>query len=132
MKLFALVILACVFADAQSVQRPRELTIQEAHSILEASIPDATRRLPGYGFDDFAGYNPAQFYFIEVIWDNPGGSVVWGNYAVDRATGDLWSAVICERITSKRVRAVQRHVRKEIGLADGEYRKIRRPGPMCE
>ncbi len=132
MKLFALVILACVVADAQMVRPPKELTIQQAHLILEASIPDVTKRLPGYGLDDFEINDPPWFYFIEVTCDNPRGSVVWGNYAVDRATGDLWSAVICERVTSKRVRALQRQVRKEIGLTDADYRKIKRPGPMCE
>jgi hypothetical protein len=132
MKLFALVILGCVVADAQSVPRPRELTIEEAHSILTAWIPDATQRLPGYELDDFTINDPPWFYFIEVIWDNPRGSVVWGNYAVDRATGDLWTAVICERITSRRVRAAQRQVWKELGLTKAEYRKIKRPGPMCE
>jgi hypothetical protein len=78
MKLLALVILACVVGDAQSLQQPKELTIQQAHLILEASIPDATKRLPGYGLDDFEMNDPPWFYFIEILCDNPGGSVVWG------------------------------------------------------
>jgi hypothetical protein len=71
-----LIILACMFSDAQSL-KPSDLTIQEAHSILEAYIPDTTKHLPGYELEDFAGYDPERFYFIEVIWNNPGGSVVW-------------------------------------------------------
>ena len=92
----ALVVLAGSFVDANSAPL-RELTIQEAHAILEAYLPESTKHLPAYDLDDFAGYDPKRFYFIEVVWNNPGGSVVWGNYAVDRTTGDLWSAVICEK-----------------------------------
>jgi hypothetical protein len=125
-------ILACVIADAEPPQ-PRQLTIQEAHSILEAYLPDKTKKLPGYGLDDFAGYDPEKFYFIEVTWDNPGGSVVWGNYAVDKATGDSWSAVAsCDKITSRRVRAVQRKIRQRIGLTDALYKQIKNSGPLCE
>src|ERR1019366_3353285 len=126
-----LIILACIFADAQTV-KPRELTIQEAHSVLEAYIPDATKHLPGYGLDDFAGYDPGRFYFIEVNWDNPGGSVVWGSFAVDKTTGDLWSAVICEKYSSRRIRAMQQEIRKRIGLSDAMYKQIKRSGPICE
>ena len=124
-------VLVCVATDAQSPQ-PRQLTVQQAHSILEAYLPDTTKKLPGYGLDDFAGYDPEKFYFIEVTWDNPVGSVVWGNYAVDKATGDLWSAVICEKYSSKRTRVVQQEIRKEIGLANRAYKQIKRPGPICE
>ena len=105
---------------------------QEAHSVLEAYIPDATKHLPGYGLDDFAGYDPGRFYFIEVNWDNPGGSVVWGSFAVDKTTGDLWSAVICEKYSSRRIRAMQQEIRKRIGLSDAMYKQIKRSGPICE
>jgi hypothetical protein len=126
-----LIILACICADAQSM-KPRALTIQEAHSVLEAYIPDATKHLPGYELEDFAGYDPGRFYFIEVIWDNPGGSVVWGNFAVDKTTGDLWSAVICEKYSSIPIRAVQKEIRERIGLTDAMYKQIKRPGPICQ
>jgi len=125
-------VLACVIADAQSSQ-PRQLTVQEAHSILEAYLPDKTKKLPGYGLDDSAGYDPGRFYFIEVTWDNPIGSVVWGNFAVDKTTGDLWSAVVsCDKIDSRRVRAVQREIRVKIGLTDAKYKQIKNSGPLCE
>ena len=126
-----MVILACRLAEAQSAQ-PRELAVQDAHSILEAYIPDGTRKLPGYGLNDSPGYD-SRFYFIEVTWDNPVGSVVWGNYAVDKATGDLWSAVVsCDKISSRRIRAVQQEIRKKIGLTKVMYKQIKNSGPLCE
>jgi hypothetical protein len=131
LKTAVVVILSCMVANAQSVQ-PRQLTVQEAHAVLEAYLPDGTEHLPGYELEDFAGYDPARFYFIEVVWDNPGGSVVWGNYAVDKTTGDLWSAVVCEKYSSKRTRVVQQEIRKETGLTNKAYKRIKRPGPICE
>jgi hypothetical protein len=125
-------VLVCAITDAQSSQ-PRQLTAQEAHSILEAYLPDKAKKLPGYGLDDFAGYDPGRFYFIEVTWDNPIGSVVWGNYAVDKTNGDLWSAVAsCDKISSRRIRAVQQEIREKIGLTDAMYKQIKNSGPLCE
>jgi hypothetical protein len=130
-KLAVLVVLACILGNAQS-SGPRKLTLQEANAIMGAGVPEATRRLPGYELDNNAVNEPRQFYFAQVIRDNPHGSVVWGNLAVDVATGDLWDGVVCRSYASKSVRAVQREVRKAIGLTDAEYKKIKRPGPGCE
>jgi hypothetical protein len=47
MKLFAPLILSCLVADTQSAPRPRQLTMEEARSILKVWIRDATQRLPG-------------------------------------------------------------------------------------
>jgi hypothetical protein len=131
-KLATLIILTCMSQNAQSAQ-PGELTLEEARSIVGASLSEATRRLPGLSLEDFSDAKTPNFYFIEVVWNNPNGSVVWGNYYVDKSTGDLWSAVMeCDRITSSRIRALQHDVRRKIGLTDEEYRKIKRPEPLCE
>jgi len=129
MRFAILVVLACGFADGQ---QSRTLTVEEAHQLVEAAIPNVTKQLPGFGLEDFPVNDPPRFYFVEAAWDNPTGSVVYGNYAVDRATGDVWSAVICQRITSKRLRAEQLALRKRIGLSAARYKAARQPGPMCE
>jgi hypothetical protein len=87
MKLFAPVILSCLVADTQSAPRPRELTIEEAHSILKAWIPDATQRLPGVDWK-ISLSTIRRGFISSSSFGNPRGSVVCGNYPVGRATGD--------------------------------------------
>jgi hypothetical protein len=76
-----------------------------------------------------------QFHFFTAVLGTSGGEVgvlQVRYYAVDRKTGDVWNAVICQRITSPSLRKLQIALRKSIGLTDIEYRTMRRQGPLCE
>ena len=68
---------------------------------------------------------------FEVIPEDPDGSGNLGHFAVDRKTGDLWDAVICERITSPSLLKLQQAVRERLHLTEEECSKIRTPGPLC-
>lgn len=114
--LLAAVLLAHLTAFAQ---QNRELTAQEGHELVLAAIPESAKQLPKFGLEDFTMPGQTRFFFVEVVWDNPRGSVVYGNYAVDKATGDVWSAVICREEKSQRLRTVQMHLRTDIGLSCG-------------
>lgn len=71
------------------------------------------------------------FYMINAYWDNPGGSVLVGYYAVERTTADVWSFPVCGRYTSPTLRKLQQTLRNSIGLTNAEYQKVRKPGPSC-
>ena len=122
-------LLACLTALAQG---RRELAVEEGHELVMAAIPDSAKRLPKFELDDFTIPEQPRFFFVEALRDNPGGSVVYGNYAVDKVTGDVWSAVICREEKSRRLRAVQRQSRRKIGLSNGAYKKAKRSGPLCD
>jgi hypothetical protein len=78
---------------------------------VDASVSDATRKLPGFGLEDLSDDTTPNFYFIEAVW----------------------SAVMeCDQITSEKVRTIQSKIRKAIGLTDAEYRTMKRPGPLCD
>lgn len=125
----AAVILACLPALAQE---HRQLTVQESHELVMAAIPESAKQLPKFGLDDFTVPEQPRFFFVEALWDNPSGSVVYDHYAVDKVTGDVWSAVICREEKSRRLRTAQRHLRRKIGLSDASYKKAKRHGPLCE
>ncbi len=127
MRLLLIVAIASTLAWAQS----REITPQEAHKLVEAAIPDATRRLPRFGLDDFSSNTETRLYFIEATWDNPVGSVVYGGYAVDKVTGDVWSAVVCRQVRSRQLARLQVALRRKIGLSKANYKRVKIPGPMC-
>jgi hypothetical protein len=54
-----------------------------------------------------------------------------GNYWVDRRTGDVLNAAICEELASPGLEAVKEKLRKTIGLSKLKYKKLRIKGPMC-
>ena len=110
----------------------RIVTIAEARELAIAAVAPATRRLPGFGADDFPEPYFPDYYFFELTWDNPRGSVIVDHFAVDPRTGDVWSAILCWEIKSGSLKRLQREIRKRIGLTESEYRKVRRRGPMCE
>ena len=113
--------------------RRREITLEEAHGLVTALMQDrGNTRAPGFELvNNKSPYYP-EFQFLQAIFDNPNGSVNLGHYAVDRKTGDVWNAVICERMKSPSLTRLQKAIRIRIGLTDSNYRKARRPGPMCE
>jgi hypothetical protein len=72
------------------------------------------------------------FYFVSATWNDPNNTPKAQHYAIDRYTGAVWDAVLCEQITSPSFVKLQQAIHKTIGLTQQEYRKIRRPGPMCD
>ena len=110
----------------------RHLSPAEANAlVIKALEPAGIKGLRGFSVEQSAGARSDKFYVFEATWDNPGGSVVFGAYAVDRVTGDVWDAVVCREFTSEALGKIQRAIRKRIGLSDKDYARLKRLGPMC-
>lgn len=112
----------------------RKLTLDEARQLAYKAVEsvESGNKLPGFGLDPYKDDYFPDFYFFEALWDNPGpGSGVIGHYAVDPRMGDVWSAIVCRQLTSVSLRKLQRAMHKRIGLSEKQYRKLKRPGPMC-
>jgi hypothetical protein len=133
----AFVIIAGSFSLAQSPLTPsRTLTSSQAETLVIATLSKQQRRLHGIEAEQFNNPGSIQFLFFTVVWAPPAdqrGNVVVGNYAVDPKTGDVWSATMsCMEESSRQLRALQRHLRTELGLSDAEYRHLKTTGPLCE
>jgi hypothetical protein len=117
----------------------REITYEEAHDLLTAFLkvrPLAVEKSGDLGYREF-------YFFMADMGSLPcppcarrGEKGVYvGNfqyYAVDRRTGDIWSAVLCERIARHGLSRLQAALRKRIGVTNAEYERLKRPGPLCE
>jgi hypothetical protein len=114
---------------AQNVPPARAVTSQEAEELVRHALDPRSLTLPKFGLDNFKDTHHPDFYFFDATWDSPGGHL--GGFAVDSKTGDVWAAAICRRYNSRRLRSFQKEIRKQIGLNEREYRKLKRPGPMC-
>jgi hypothetical protein len=118
----------------------REITYQEARDLLTAFL----RPPGGFGLMDSGDMGYKTFYFFMADMGSvpcrpcarEGQKGVYvGNfqyYAVDRRTGDVWSAVFCNRIEKRALRRLQAALRKRIGLTNAEYERLKKPGPLCE
>jgi len=116
-----------------SSQKPRDVTLEEAAALVTAFFRDrGSTKLPSFGLEKYTDEYYPGFQFFQGIFDNPGGSCNLGFYAVDRKTGDVWDAVVCSRASSHSLMKLQTAIRNRIGLSRDAYRKLKRPGPMCD
>jgi hypothetical protein len=114
---------------AQSIPPARAVTLEEAEALVRHALDPRSLTLPKFGLDNFKDPYYPDFYFFDATWDSPGGNL--GGFAVDSKTGDVWAAAVCRRYTSQRLRSFQKVIRNQIGLSEQDYRKLKRPGPMC-
>ncbi len=117
----------------------RDVTYEEAHDLLTAFLkvqPGAVMKSGDLGYKEF-------YFFMADMGSVPcrpcarqGQKGVYvGNfqyYAVDPRTGDVWSAVFCERIARRKLSRLQAALRRRIGLTNAHYERLKRPGPLCE
>lgn len=129
-------VIAIVIASnlAAAVGQARTITVAEAKILVAAAVPEKTKHLPKFGVEYFGEPEPSQFYFLTAYWAGaPNGSIVIGNYAVDRSTADVWDAAMeCHEIQNPKLQSLQKSMRVRIGLSDPEYEKRKRKGPLCE
>ena len=109
----------------------RHLTQQDASVLVYKSLEETTSwtRLPRFGLDPYTDPYFPDFFFFEVSYDNPVGSVVLGHYAVNPITGDVWEAIGCKRLRAKSVRPLQAQFRARSGLSKELLAKQRGRAP---
>jgi len=123
---------------ASGVQLPGQplpqghLTQQEASVLVYKSLEETTSwtRLPRFVLEPFTNPYFPDFFFFEVLYDNPSGvSDVLGNYAVNPITGVGWEAIGCKRLRAKSVRPLQAQIRARSGLSKELLAKQRGRAP---
>jgi hypothetical protein len=108
------------------------VSLEEAKKLVNAGLPPRTRHLPKFGLEEGRDPNCPQFYFFTAYWAGaPNGSMVIGNYAVDKLTADVWNApAACDELNSPELRKLQAQVRSRMGLTDTGYRNTKRRCPL--
>ncbi|HEV2387329.1 MAG TPA: hypothetical protein VGS20_08745 [Candidatus Acidoferrales bacterium] len=122
-------------ASAQRKPAYKLLTQEECRRLVlgllkneGASMDDPTLNLIDLPYDQ----SLPDFYSMEV-WDADARGYYHhvGSFSVDERTGSVWDVVVCHEYKSKSLRELQRKIRKRLGISAEEYRKLRRPGPLC-
>jgi hypothetical protein len=112
----------------------RQITIVEARQLVLAYLRwTGATRLRGFALDEFESADEPEFYSFSAMFDNPlpGGSVVIGNYGVDKRTGDVWGTGCNEELAAPPLRALQRKIRARLGMTPSIHKKLKRTGHYC-
>jgi hypothetical protein len=129
----AVIPVSAAWAAPSNASEPRDITVQEAQALVKSALPRTTTQLPKFSIEFGKESSTARFYSLSALWSGEGAvSVMIGNYWVDRRTGDVWNAAICEELTSPGLETVKDRLRKTIGLSKFKYEKLRIKGPMCD
>ena len=130
----ASLLLATLPCRADFARESRTVTKNEAEALVRAALPAKLKRLPQFGMEISQDENNHKFYLAFVYWaGEPQGSMTVGNYDVDTETGDVWNAVSsCDEMDTHALRKLQKMIRRNIGLSDPEYKRIKDKGPLCE
>ncbi len=128
-----LLLLVSVPAQQAPAKRPHLAIEQAKRLVISALEENRATKLQKFNLELMKNSLDPTFYFFEATWSNAkGGSNIIGHYAVDPQTGDVWSGIVCDKITSPSLRRLQRSIQSRLGITPSTYRKLRRPGPMCD
>ena len=113
----------CLFFAGGSA-RGRDLTDIEAQRLVVLSLGKKVSSLPHFGLNSYQDQSAADFYVFEATAEHPNsGSPVIGQFAVNKATGDIWKLGICERMRSDALARAQEAVRKKIGISLRQFQE---------
>jgi hypothetical protein len=125
-----------VCATYSAAADARQITVKEAETLLSEALEGSEMtKLPDFGLNDFAsspGFYSRWYLFTGTWAGASNGSAITGNWAIDKKTGEVWNAVICEQLASPGLTRMQEAIRNRIGLSPAEYSKIRVDGPVCD
>ena len=122
---------------AGAAQNEKRLTEEEAKNVVLALLRSQRTKvariegssdnaIPGHDFYAFAAFAP-----IPPNADLTGSGTL-GGFLVNRTTADVFSAAACEEYHTPALTKLQTAIRKRFGLSAEDYRRLRRPSPLCE
>jgi hypothetical protein len=136
-KLLITILLLCVIAgNAVYGARRNRITDAQARALVMASLHPGGDKLANLSvmspqqFGETAKEVNATRFVIYTVVSSVGEGVEL--YPVDFYTGDVFNPIMeCYEIKNKKLRALQKKVRRSLHLTDAQYRKIKTGGPSC-
>jgi hypothetical protein len=123
-------ILVSCFVLIGGTANARELTEAEAKRLVTTSLGEKVSSLPGFGLDLYQDKDAEGFYVFEATAQHPsGGSPVIGQFAVNKATGDVWRLGICERMSSAALIRERAVIGKRTGIRRDEMQRLAAKAP---
>jgi hypothetical protein len=129
-KLHTVLVLASCCVLVGGAAEARELTQAEAKKLVTISLGEKVSSLPRFGLDPYEDKDAEGFYVFEATAQHPrGGSPVIGQFAVNKATGDVWRLGICERMSSVALIRERAVIRKRTGIRPDELNRLAAKAP---
>jgi hypothetical protein len=131
---FSILLFALAGTSASARVATPSLTLDEVRTLARAALTDSQQRLSGVGFEFDPAQSHSRYIYVTATWTGTKkGSVILGNYAVDKITADIWSATAsCLEMKNSKLKQLQMHIRQRIHLSRARYQKLRTHGPLCD
>jgi hypothetical protein len=111
---------------------PKQLTLEQAELLARTAADSiGLTRLKGFSLDMNQIKEFPDYYFFDVLSNQPGAQGVSEHYAVNKITGDVWTSFGCSRVSSRHLAQLQHKMRIELGLSDKDYRWHRKDSRPC-
>lgn len=130
--MYCLAVSGLILSSAGAQTHPKEITRAQARQLVLAQLESDGFDLksPDLVVEDRPDDPDMPGFYQFGAYTTDGGSA--GAYAVGRRSVELWNWMHCWRFThAKKVRALQKQLRGEIGLTHAEYRKLSANRPFC-
>jgi hypothetical protein len=111
---------------------PREITREQGRQLVLAVLESQGYDVKSADLvvEDWPDDPDMPGFYMIGAYTKTGGSA--GAYAVGRRTVEVWNWAHCWRFTrAKKLRALQKQLRREIGLTKSEYRRLSAARPFC-
>jgi hypothetical protein len=126
------VVLSLLSPSGNADAKPRTISLGEGRELVYALLKPSGWTTQTCDVEKLPDKYFPQLFSFEVRWSNPMGSPHIGAWAVDPKTADLWDANVCVEYRPPGVARLQRMLRKRIGLAEKEYKRLKGRPPMCD
>ena len=108
----------------------KQFTPEQAELLARAAAEaKGVTKLSGFSLERARMEQFPNFYFFDALVSERGAEGFSGHYAVHKLTGDVWDPYACSRLSSPRLLALQRKLRKEMGLTTKEYELHQKDDP---
>ncbi len=132
MKLAIIILLASAVSLAAWDSAPKQLTPEQAELLARTAAESiGLTKLKGFSLDMSQIKEFPDYYFFEVLINQPGAQGISERYAVNKLTGDVWATFGCSRVSSRHLASLQRKMRSELGLGEKEYSRHRKDASPC-
>ena len=134
LRLFLIISLAVSAYSTQGLAQEQKLSVEECSRLVRLGLAMENQ---GWSIRlakmDFSKYDRSFVYFyayFETKMPN-GASPRLGTFAVNPWTGQVFDAVSCQTIKTKRLEKAQLEIKKRMGIPESRYLQLKSMRPLC-
>lgn len=109
------------------------LTQADVKNLAYQALRPNQKHLPQLSIEIDLKDGASRYIYVTAYWRGvPNGSAVVDNFAIDKLTGDVWSATMsCSEKKNAELERLQARLRRKMKMSLHEYYRLKAHGPLC-